>query len=39
VDTSALAVYRGAVPLEIEVEVEFDFDTPSKRTEEVAEDD
>jgi hypothetical protein len=38
VDTSALAMYRGAVPLEIEVEVEFDFDAPAKRTEEVTED-
>jgi amino acid transporter len=38
VDTSALAMYRGAVPLEIEVEVEFDFDGPAKRAGEVAED-
>jgi hypothetical protein len=35
-DTSALAMYRGAVPLEIEVEVE--FDAPAKPAEEVAED-
>jgi len=38
VDTSALALYRGAVPLDVEVEVEFDFDAPATRTEEVASD-
>ena len=39
VDTSALAMYRGTVPLEVEVDVEFDFDAPANRPEEVTEDD